>query len=67
MFGNIGLMELVVVLIVAALLVWPATRVCRKAGFSPWLGLAIIVPLANIILLWYLALAEWPSRPAGAR
>ena len=40
----------------------PATRICRKAGVSPWLGIGIIVPIANLMLLWFLALAEWPAR-----
>jgi len=66
MFGSIGLPELLVVLFVATLLVWPAARICRKAGYSAWLGVAIIVPLANILLLWFLALSEWPSRKADA-
>jgi hypothetical protein len=41
--------------------VWPTSRICRRAGFSPWLGLWAIVPIANIVLLWFLALAEWPA------
>ena len=46
---------------------WPTCLVCRRAGFSPWLGVLSIVPIANIVLLWYLALAEWPAvRPRDA-
>ena len=48
--------------IVALVMIYPATRICRKAGFSPWLGIGIIVPIANLMLLWFLALAEWPAR-----
>ena len=66
MFGRIGLPELVVIVFVAALVVWPATRVCAKAGYSPWLGIAVIVPGANIFLLWFLALADWPRHKPGA-
>jgi hypothetical protein len=40
---------------------WPTCLVCRRAGFSPWLGVVAIVPIANIVLLWFLALAEWPA------
>ena len=65
--GNAGLPELLVVgvigLLYAAVVVVPATMVCRKAGFSPWLGLLAIVPFANILLLWYLAVARWPNQP----
>jgi hypothetical protein len=62
MFGSLGLPELLVVVVLAAAVVWPAARVCAKAGYSPWLGLASILPGANILLLWFLALAEWPRK-----
>ena len=44
--------------------VWPMARICRRAGFSPWLGVIAIVPIANICLLWFLALASWPAGSA---
>jgi hypothetical protein len=61
---SLGLPELVVVGIIAigvALLAWPAGRICRRTGYSPWLGLLILVPLINVFLLWFIALAEWPA------
>jgi hypothetical protein len=64
-FGSLGLPELLVVVFVGALVVWPATRICKKAGYSPLLGIAIMIPGANIILLWFLALADWPKRNPG--
>lgn len=66
MLGNLGLPEIIIVAVAAVLFVWPATKICAKAGYSPWLGLAIIVPVLNLLLLWYLALADWPSRRTGA-
>lgn len=71
MSGAMGMSELLIVLVtgalMAALLIWPATRICAKAGYSPWLGIAIIVPFANILLLWYLALARWPAHGTSTR
>ena len=46
---------------IAALVVWPYTRIFRKAGFSPWLGLLMLVPVVNIIMIFYLAFADWPA------
>ncbi len=64
-FG-LRLPELLILAIVAVLggvvMIYPATRICRKAGFSPWLGIGIMIPIANLMLLWFLALAEWPAR-----
>lgn len=50
-----------VLLVSLAVVVWPAARICRKAGFSPWLGILSVVPLLNFALLWFVAFASWPS------
>jgi hypothetical protein len=67
--ANIGMPELILISAVClsvATVAWPTCLVCRRAGFSPWLGVWAIVPIANIVLLWFLALAEWPAaRPRG--
>jgi hypothetical protein len=73
MFGSLGLPEViglvVVVIVFAAAVVWPTSRICAKAGYSPLLGLAALIPIGNILLLWFLALAEWPRnvQPSGAK
>ncbi len=36
-------------------------KICSKAGFPGALGLLMFVPIANIILLFYLAFADWPA------
>lgn len=36
---------------------YPAMRIVRKAGYSRWLTLLFLVP---ILLLWFMAFAEWP-------
>jgi hypothetical protein len=36
-------------------------RICEKAGFSPWLGLGILLPVVNLALLFFLAFSEWPA------
>lgn len=63
--GGLAPMELAIVASVAAVialaLVIPAVMICRKAGFSPWLGLLAAIPIVNVVLLWYVALVPWPS------
>jgi hypothetical protein len=62
--GSIGLPELVIVCVIflgALLVVWPTARICRRLGFSRWLGLFAAIPIANWLLLWFLALAQWPA------
>jgi hypothetical protein len=61
MYG-LGMRELVIVVAVAAI-IWPYCRVVSRAGYSPWLGLLIIVPLVNVIALWVFAYVRWPALP----
>jgi hypothetical protein len=66
----IGIPEVVVliaILVMSLAVVWPAGRICRRLGFSPWLGVLAVLPLANLLLLWFVALAQWPRAENGPR
>ena len=43
------------------LVVIPFWKICTKAGFPGALSLLMILPIANVILPFYLAFAEWPA------
>jgi hypothetical protein len=67
-YGQIGIPEAIVViyiLVMALVVIWPAARICRRIGFSPVLGILAVIPLANVVLLWYVALAQWPKAETG--
>ena len=57
---------LVIVFAIVFVLV-PYWRIFKRAGFSPVLSLLMIVPIANIIMLYYLAFSEWPSLKEGQK
>jgi predicted PurR-regulated permease PerM len=62
--GLAGVPELLVILYIAAIalaVAWPAARICDRLGFPRWLGVLAIIPVANLALLWFVALARWPS------
>lgn len=46
----------------AAIVIWPAARICRRAGFSAWLGIFAVIPIANIALLWFVAMSRWRTQ-----
>ncbi|HEY3991120.1 MAG TPA: hypothetical protein VGM02_17605 [Acidobacteriaceae bacterium] len=46
-----------------AIIIIPLWQICKKAGFSPWLSLLIIVPFGVLILLYILAFAQWKVAP----
>ena len=53
-------------IIFAVIAVVPFWRLCARVGYSPWLSLLILVPLVNIIFIYFLAFSEWPSQKIGA-
>ena len=54
-------------LVIAALVVVPFWRICEKAGFNGALSLLVLVPLANLLFLYWLAFSEWPARLEPAK
>ena len=53
--------QLLAIVLVVAVIIWPYWRIFGKAGFAPWLGLLMVVPLVNIIMTFFLAFAPWPA------
>jgi hypothetical protein len=41
------------------LLIIPYWQILKKAGFPPVLSLLIVVPLCNLLLLYYVAFTKW--------
>jgi hypothetical protein len=60
MFGNLGLPEIIILVVVCLLVIWPLWRICSKAGYSGWLSISLLVPFLNYAVVLYLAFAEWP-------
>lgn len=43
------------------LIVLPFTKIYKKAGYSPWMAVLMIIPLLNVLMLYFLAFSNWPS------
>jgi len=54
--------HLLILMFFPLIVVPPFWAICRKAGFSPWFSLLIVVPWVNLIGLYVLAFSNW--RPA---
>ena len=66
MFNHLGVPEILVIVAVIAVFgilfkILPYWFIFRKAGFHPALSLLMIVPIASLVMLYILALSEWPS------
>lgn len=55
----------VIALIGTAIYIIPFWFIFKKAGFTPWLCLLLILPLVNIIMLYVLAFTEWKVVPVA--
>ena len=65
MFG-IGISEVILIVLLGTLFgaiftVVPYWFIFRRAGFHPVLSLLMMVPVASVIMTFFLAFAEWPS------
>lgn len=55
---GIGLLWMI---IMAALIVIPFWRICKKAGYPGFLSLLVLIPLVNLAFFYFLAFANWPG------
>lgn len=56
-----GAGQLIFMLIWIAVIIVPFWKIFAKAGFSGWLSLLMLLPLVNLIMLYFLAFARWPA------
>ena len=40
--------------------IWIMGTIAKKAGYSFWMGLLMLIPIANLIVLIMFALTKWP-------
>ena len=60
-FGAMFIMfVLLVALIITAIKILIFCKIFAKAGYCWALGLLMLVPIANIVMLFVLAFADWP-------
>jgi len=52
-------------LVIGIVAVIPVWRICQRAGYPGWLGILILIPVANLLLLYFIAFADWPIEKTG--
>jgi uncharacterized membrane protein YhaH (DUF805 family) len=58
---SVGVWQLLLLLFLVALFVWPVVRILHKAGRSGWWVLTMLVPGLNLFAVWIFAYAPWPA------
>ncbi len=61
---HMGAVELIIILFIAIIAVatgvLPWFWIYKKVGYSPAMGCLMLIPIANIIMLYFLAFTRWP-------
>ena len=60
MVGYLSAWHWVMFVIFAVLVLYPTGRILSRIGFSPFWSILALIPIANLLGLWILALATWP-------
>jgi len=53
------------ILVFVVVMLLPFWMIWKKAGFSPWLSLLMVVPLVGFIMLYVLAFIDWKVVPVN--
>ncbi|MEM6824179.1 MAG: hypothetical protein AAGC72_18025 [Planctomycetota bacterium] len=61
MLNNIGMPGIVTTLIIAVVLVAPYWKLWSRTGHPGWLGLLVLVPIVNVVMIYVLAFKPWPA------
>ena len=59
---QMGFSGLIMFLIMTILIILPFWFIFSKAGHSKWLSLLMVVPMVNIVMLYFLAFSTCPNQ-----
>lgn len=54
--------DLIFLVLVYSSLYFIFRPIAKKAGYSGWWGLIVLIPFVNIVVLWVFALVTWPAQ-----
>ena len=54
-------------LVFAAIIIIPFWIIFTKAGHTKWLSLLMVVPIVNVLMLYFLAFSSWPVHKGTER
>jgi hypothetical protein len=57
------LVVIALVLLLYWLVLWPFALIFSRAGHSKWLALVMIIPIINVVVLWWFAKTKWAVAP----
>ncbi len=65
MFSGLFVLVPVFLLVMMVIYLVPFWMIWKKAGFSPWLSILMVVPLVGFVMLYVLAFVDWKVPPVS--
>jgi len=59
--GGISIWQIAALILWLAVVIFPFWKIFAKAGKPGWLSLFMVVPVVNLVMLYYLAFSKWSS------
>jgi len=53
------LMNIVWYLVISVAVIIPFWQIFKKAGFSPYLSILVVIPIVNLITVYYVGFTDW--------
>ncbi len=63
-FGGISIWQLIIILFIILIPLLIFRPIAKKAGYSGWWALVMVIPLVNLVMIWVFAFAKWPVEKA---
>lgn len=57
---------IILYLALIAFFIYCYCKIAGRAGYSPWMGLLMIVPIVNIVMIYMFAFKTWPIETQGS-
>lgn len=62
---GISVWQLIIIVVLIAIPILVFGPIAKKAGFSRWWALLLIVPVVNLIMVWVFAFIKWPTEKSA--
>ena len=58
-------MEYVLIFFFMLFTLWLGSIIVEKAGYPKLFVLCLLIPIVNIIMIWFFAFSKWPNLKSG--
>ena len=58
---DISIWQILIILSLILITIGVFGPVAKKAGYSRWWSLLLLVPVANLVVVWGFAFVKWPA------